>query len=689
MTISSSRIVGGMSAVVFCGVLTLYWYTLAPTVTLVDSGELITAAATTGVAHPPGFPLYVMLAHVATLVPFGNVAQRVNFASALFAALAIAVIMCVTREVLQAWGPQVRAEALGARQTKTKLRTQQSARTGDARPEQWLQPTLPQFAQTLLPALVSAGLLAGSRTLWSYATVAEVYTLNTFLTLCVFLCVIRWRQGVGSFGRATSDRWLYAAACVFGLALAVHHVTVLLTLPAIAVLVFRTAGWRYFAYRRLAIAAACCLAGLTVYAYLPLAASGSPALVWGDPRTLERFWWHITGRQYQVFWSFTTERLGDRLAEVFRFGAREFGPWWLPAGLALAVLGFVGSYRTDRTFFYFLSLVVLADAAYALNYEIAEDKAAYYLPAIVAIAIAAGLGAHLCLRAVEAHRSRAGYGPALVAAALLCVPLIAVAGNFRLNDRRRDFIAADYVDNILTTIEPGGMLLTLDWQVYSPLMYVRTVERRRRDVVALDLHLLRRSWYLDSLSREYPEVVEGSREATETFGQELVRWEHDPDLYRRDPILSQRIDDRFHQMVSAMVKMHLQRHPVYVTQEVVLGRAAEQRRLAQLLTDAYQLVPDGLVFRLVPGRSYVEPAEPDLRLRGLAAGTVRFDSDDVVAQKVLPVYVFMLYNRGRYLALNGKHDRAIRAFEQCLALDPTFSLAREALRDSQRRVPAQ
>jgi hypothetical protein len=277
----------------------------------------------------------------------------------------------------------------------------------------------------------------------------------------------------------------------------------------------------------------------------------------------------------------------------------------------------------------------------------------------------------------------------LVAAALLCVPLIAVAGNFRLNDRSRDFIAADYVDNILSTIEPGGMLLTLDWQVYSPLMYVRTVEWRRRDVVALDLHLLRRSWYLDSLRREYPEVVEGSREDIEAFGQELVQWEHDPDLYRRDPSLSQRIDDRFHQMVSAVVKTHLQRHPVYVTQEVVLGRATEQRRLAQLLTDAYQLVPDGLVFRLVSGRSYVEPAEPDLRLRGLADGTVRFDSDDVVAQKVLPAYVTMLYNRGRYLALNGRHGRAVRAFEQCLALDPTFSLAREALRDSQRRVPAQ
>ncbi|HEY6332560.1 MAG TPA: DUF2723 domain-containing protein, partial [Blastocatellia bacterium] len=68
--------------------LVVYLKTLAPTVTLVDSGELIVAARWLGVAHPPGFPLYVLLAHLATLLPFGNVAQRVNFASAFFAAIA-------------------------------------------------------------------------------------------------------------------------------------------------------------------------------------------------------------------------------------------------------------------------------------------------------------------------------------------------------------------------------------------------------------------------------------------------------------------------------------------------------------------------------------------------------------------------------------------------------------------------
>src|SRR3989454_11249588 len=88
------------AAFVFVLSLLLYIWTLAPTVTLVDSGELIVAARSLGVAHPPGFPLYVMLAHLASLVPVGSVAVRVNFASAFFAALASAMLTLVVAELM-------------------------------------------------------------------------------------------------------------------------------------------------------------------------------------------------------------------------------------------------------------------------------------------------------------------------------------------------------------------------------------------------------------------------------------------------------------------------------------------------------------------------------------------------------------------------------------------------------------
>src|SRR5438128_8836804 len=88
------------AGIVFFASLFLYSWTVAPTVTLVDSGELIFAARSLGVAHPPGFPLYVLLAHAFTWLPFGSVAARVNVASAVFAAVAAAMLTLVVAEML-------------------------------------------------------------------------------------------------------------------------------------------------------------------------------------------------------------------------------------------------------------------------------------------------------------------------------------------------------------------------------------------------------------------------------------------------------------------------------------------------------------------------------------------------------------------------------------------------------------
>src|SRR4030095_14143118 len=90
----------GSAALVFLVAVFVSFWTLAPTVTLVDSGELIVAARFLGVAHPPGFPLYVMLTHLASLLPIGNIAARINFASAFFAALACAMLTLVVAELI-------------------------------------------------------------------------------------------------------------------------------------------------------------------------------------------------------------------------------------------------------------------------------------------------------------------------------------------------------------------------------------------------------------------------------------------------------------------------------------------------------------------------------------------------------------------------------------------------------------
>ena len=669
------------AGIVFFVALVLYSWTLAPTVTLTDSGELIVVAQGLGIAHPPGVPLWIILAHLASLVPFGNIAVRINFSSALFAALACALLTVAVAELTIA-APYLTASK---RRKKIALENKTAEELG--------------FSRLLVaaPSLGAGLLMAFSRTLWSYATIAEVYALNALLILVIFFLMLRWRRRIvadsaristaSNKGRvATSitryDAYLYAAALLFGLALGVHHVTVALTLPAIAVIVFRTQGIRFFSSRRLVYAALISICALVaVYGYLPVAASHSPVINWGHPRSLQEIWWHVTGRQYQVYFSFKPEIMGAQFAEFCRMALREFGFPWLPLALVLAFAGIVDTFKRDRTTFWFLVTIIIADLAYALSYEIAEDKDAYYLPTFISIAIAAGLGIRWTIRQAVSKPARIGKRAVAVETVVLLVCAITLTANWPFNNRRQYFVAHDYVENLLSTIAPNSLLLTLDWQVVSPMLYAQEIEQIRPDVKVVDVNLLRRSWYFDYLKHAYPELIERSREKIELFVENLIEWERDPGAFARNPALTQRISAAFLEMIQAMVTNEGKVARVYITNDL-LSSDSVNGELTRWLNQKYQLVPQGLVFNLADAQGFHDSPDVHLQIRGLADGTLRFAKGDPVNVKVIPVYANMLTNRGRYLALFGQHERAMAAFKQALALNPDLTLAQQGLAES-------
>jgi Protein of unknown function (DUF2723) len=661
---------------VFLVALVVYSWTLAPTVTLTDSGELIVAAYGLGVAHPPGTPLWVMLAHLASLVPVGNVAVRINFSSAVFAALACAMVTLVVAELL------ITASCFPAPRRTNKAARQGSNIQGSNRGQLFV------FA----PAVGAGLLMAFSRTLWAYATITEVYALNALLVLFVFFLVVRWRRRIietrtdSKVPVARHDTWIYAAAFVFGLAMGVHHVTVALTLPAIAVVVYRTEGLKFFTSRRLLYAALISITALIlVYSYLPWAASRAPAMNWGNPRSLQEIGWHITGRQYRVFFSFSPATVGAQFVEFCRMVFREFGFAWLPLTLFLAGAGVASAYKRDRTAFWFLLLIVLADLAYALSYEIAEDKDAYYLPAFISIVIATGLGIQWLIQRAASSPSPMWRRYVAAATAIVLTSATAFTANWPFNNRRHYFIADDYVENLFSTIAPNGLMLTQDWQVASPMLYAQEIEQRRGDVKVVDINLLRRSWYFDYLQHAHPGMINRSREKIDPYVAILKQWESNPATFSQSQDLTQRISMAFLEMIQAIVRNEIKIAPVYITNDVMVADSLNSY-LTRWIPQTYQLVPQGLVFNLATDQSFHESPEPHLRMRGLADRTVRFAKDDVANLKILPAYTRMLTNRGKYLALFNQHQRAILAFKEALALDPNLGAAQQGLAESTAKV---
>lgn len=659
------------AAFVFLEALVLYWLTLAPTVTLVDSGELIASAATTGVAHPPGFPLYLLLAKAATLIPIGTVATRMHMLSAVFAALASAMMTLTAIEV-------IRQLTLTRRQEP---QNKKPAKKTSAEPEEAGQGAdITLLVVTLVPSIIAGLVFAFSRTLWAYATIAEVYSLNAFLILAVFWLMMGWRRRQLANPDGADDRRLYIAAFVFGLALGVHHVTVLLMLPALGVLVLTTAGFPFLISKRLLYAALISIAGACVYIYLPLAASRQPLINWGDPSTLERFWWHISGKQYLVYFDFTLAGL----SEFFALVSREFGPVWLPLVLAAAAGGIAFLIKRDHGLLSFLLLVIAATLAYCLSYEIADDKDAYYIPVFIALVLAAGVGLNWLLIVARDQTKVPIVTAGRAAVVLLAIPIATVIANYAVSDRSRYFIAHDYVENAFRSMEPGALLLTGDWQLYSPSLYIRDIEGVRRDATIVDVRLLRRSWYYNYLDRAYPELTAASRSEIDTFLEDLHGFDQNAAVYDTDVQLNRRINERYDTMVASFIEKHLERGNVYVTLELAAG-GIQEPGIKKALGDRYELIPEGLVFRISERSHPAEVKVPKLELRGLNDRTVTFREDDVAKRTVIPIYLNMLTNTGMYLASKGLHKEAAEQFNLALSIEPAFEPARRALRTTQNR----
>lgn len=277
-----------LTAVVALGV---YVYTLAPSVTLEDSGELIVAAAQFGVPHPPGYPLWTMSGWLLTqLLPLGSYAWRINLLSALYGAAACGLLALLAG--------------------------------GSAR---WLLasvfPQLPKDWRVRLPffAAMAAGLaLAFSESMWSQSVIAEVYTLNAFFLVSVLYALFRWVVAPESI------TWLLVAVLVYCLGMTNHH-TLMLMLPAFLLLVavIRPALLPSFliGFAGLLLTVLAVFAWLSHNPSLEVIAQRSAWLVlWG---TALLAWWFMStwdGRRFLVG--------AASVGVVFAFFSLWFGEWF-------------------------------------------------------------------------------------------------------------------------------------------------------------------------------------------------------------------------------------------------------------------------------------------------------------------------------------------------------------------------
>ncbi len=347
----------------FSGCLIVYIRTLAPGLLNGDSAEFQTIAYTLGIAHPSGYPIYVLIGKIFTLLPIGEVAYRVNLLSAVAAAIAAALTYLIIR----------------------------------------------QFESDVAPAVFGALMLALVPRFWKFATIAEVYTLSAAVLASIFFCVLKWNETKNAV-------WIALAGMLGGVSLGIH-LSVALTAPAIVIYIFISAAAerepRYKAVTRHALLGAA--AGLVIFllAFLYIDHRNAPAGYYNSVILPSLSTWDMTPADFDspterlAYLFFPPQFSGSLFAlPIHNVSARlkDFVSEHRLLSL-LAFIGFVFSIASKdiakRKKSLFLILVWLSSAAFAFTYDV-FDYYAFYYPIFLSMGIFAGLGVHGAAKSISA-----------------------------------------------------------------------------------------------------------------------------------------------------------------------------------------------------------------------------------------------------------------------------------------------
>jgi len=521
--------------------------TLAPTVTLWDAGEFITAAKVLGVPHPPGTPLFVLVGHLwGAVMPIGSYAWRLNLMSACFSAAGAGCLFLVAHRLLQDEAPWLRLGGAAA------------------------------------AAILSAFTFTG----WQNSNETEVYTFATFSIAAICWLCLRWRD-VRATARAPHILLLiiYIAALSVG-----NHLLALLAGPAVSLFMLHTlrtlpaaepadrqmewAEWGAVTALwfmlvavglgsttllilggvALAAAAAWCLVtgsrafplvaigiaavGVSIYGFLYIRAGLHPVLNEADPETWKNLVAVIRREQFgsrglldnPMFFpgpdnpGRTLAMFGQQLLSYFNYyswqWARALPPVvMVTVALIFATLGSLGFWfisRRDRGITWLLGVLWLVTgiglvvymnfkAGFSIFWNLypsmdqheVRERDYFFVVSFQVWGMFAAFGLVGLLRMVSRPVVlRVG------AAAAALIVVLPFAANFQAATRRGAdaMVARDFAFNLVQSVEPYGVLFTYGDNDTFPVWYLQEVEGVRQDVTLINLSLANLDWYLSQLA---------------------------------------------------------------------------------------------------------------------------------------------------------------------------------------------
>ena len=428
-------------ALLLCGT---FISTAAPTVFLGDSGEIISAAYTLGIGHPPGYPLYMLFSKIFTFIPAGDIAFRANLLSVFFAVLVFLAFYFTASYGLKVVFKEGKSTTLN------------------------------------LTALLFSCIYCFSYIFWFQTGNAKggIYIMAQLFTLLSILACMK-------FVFEKNIRYFYLSAYLAGFLPVIHHSAALVTVFVLAALVLNIKkvkpkdavfGGSLFL-----------LSLLTPHLFLFIRAKASPVVHWGDIETFTQVFNHILRKVY-----FTLPR-GPLTPQVAVFKLKGYLGQFLYCyrpGIIFAAAGLVFLFLRKRGLFYFASVFLVLNLS-AVIYLTGRSYAPFntymntnfFLITDVAAILAAAAGFYGLLGLLTGRFSK--FKPAAV---MLCFifPVSSFVTNYPVNNQSAKFLAYDNANNDMKTLKDGDILFAEeDFQVFN-IMYLKYVKHMYPGITIYD-----------------------------------------------------------------------------------------------------------------------------------------------------------------------------------------------------------
>lgn len=497
----------GAAAVAGVAVFALYALTLAPTTAFWDTSEYIATAEIMGIPHPPGNPLFVVLARAWSilLAPLGlSVAVKVNLFSALMGATAHAFWFLVVHHILRYFSEDRVFRIAGA----------------------------------------AAAVLVSSTafTVWSQSNVNEkVYTVSLLTIALLSWLAVRWQENVGE---GKDDNLLVLMAFILALSVG-NHLMAFLAAPAIGLFVLYVRPQTLLNWKLYAAGLGAAILGLTIHLFLPLRAGLGPVINEAAPtcpdigsaitavvsygqagcsalsEALNRTQYSkppLVPRQAPLSSQFLNylQYFDWQWARTIGGDATVFPRIRLPFTMlftAFGVWGAIEHFKRDRaSFLYIATLFGTLSVAliYYLNFKYGyslqapianrdlhevRERDYFFIVSFSVWGLWAGMGI-ATLWQEAARETGATLKKASPILAMAFIPLIL---NWGWATRTYDYAARDWAYNLLMSVEPYSILFTNGDNDTFPLWYLQEVEGIRRDVTVVVTSYLNTDWYTKQL----------------------------------------------------------------------------------------------------------------------------------------------------------------------------------------------